>query len=293
MPKKKRKQSDIMDRQMDHRLYRESREIVTKKNGFFNAKSLYTYAEHLKDRRMTGSFFWGDPRRLDAIEEEIEARIRITKREIFTIGELLYEAREILKGEFMKWVEEKFDFSYYTANNILNVYVCCLGHRDKVEDVKASILYKISAPSFDEDLREFLFAQGGLNKFTNRDLKSIMQKYKKGGLDAIKSDFEHLAESVRAYEHTSYVLDNVEIAIRSLINIRIKIEKQTGYMQLTDDIEGVSEIGTQNTKAIWDAFEECIEILDNVKKVSLDKIRMIPREMLTEVLGGGSKKQAS
>jgi len=236
----------------------------------------YEEARRLQKNRVYDSFLYGDPERLGILAEEIRVRIKITKREIFTIGELLYEAKKILQGGFKQWIADNFDFSYDTAHNFMNVYQCCLGHNDLVENVKSSILYKLSAPSFPDELREFLFSQGGLVKMTNRKLEEILKKYKEGGIDSIKDDFEKITEGYRIYDQVMYTLDNLELAIRDLIRFQEKMETHDSRLRRSflnmEDQEGHSVIGNEINTHIVTAIESCIKILDEVKGSSFKKL---------------------
>jgi len=236
----------------------------------------YEEARRLQKNRVYGSYSYGNPERLSILADEINVRIKITKREIFTIGELLYEAKKILQGGFKQWIADNFDFSYDTAHNFMNVYECCLGHKNLVEKVKSSILYKLSAPSFPEELRDFLFSQGSLVKMTNRKLEEILKKYKEGGIDSIKDDFEKITEGYRIYDQVMYTLDNLELAIRDLIRFQEKMETHDSRLRRSflnmEDQEGHSVIGNEINTHIVTAIESCIKILDEVKGSSFKKL---------------------
>ncbi|WP_028574539.1 DUF3102 domain-containing protein [Desulfonatronovibrio hydrogenovorans] len=163
--------------------------------------------------------------RLDLLATEIKYRIKLTKHHIFTIGELLYEARIMLSGKYQAWVEETFDFSYHTANNFMNVYEQLLGHKDIVEKIPASILYKLATKSFPEDLRQFLIASGLLDKMTNKHFDEVVSKYKDQGFEAVKKEFNCLHRKTRIYEQVNYNLNQLNAAIKALEKSRANIEQ--------------------------------------------------------------------
>ena len=126
------------------------------------------------------------PQQLASIGDEIEARIQGTKKEIYKIGELLVGAKEILRyGKFKKWVKERFgnELSYQTAINWMRVYKCCLGRPSIVNTISTSILYQLAAPSFPKTLRTHIFEHADdLNEIKNKDMKKIIEEFKKGKL---------------------------------------------------------------------------------------------------------------
>ena len=143
-------------------------------------KQDYDRATYLRLVRIH-SYPYGHEARLPDIVEEIYYRVRITKKEIFNIGELLVEAKQIVgHGNFKKWIADYFDFSYETAKNFMNVYAACLAEPDVVTTMKASVLYRISAPGFPEDLREYIFEQGDISLSRVDD---FWRKDKTGELD--------------------------------------------------------------------------------------------------------------
>jgi hypothetical protein len=76
-------------------------------------------------------------------------------------------------------MKERFDFSYQTANNIMRVYRYCLERPELVQSMKSSLLYKISAPGFPKDLREYLFENAdGLEKISNERVMDLCKRFK-------------------------------------------------------------------------------------------------------------------
>jgi Protein of unknown function (DUF3102) len=107
-------------------------------------------AKDIREER--AHLFKDDPesdKQLPLIVEEIQARVGSAKRQIFEIGRLLTEAKAIVgHGEFKDWIKGKFDFSYSTANNFMNVYRYCLESPALVHSIRAAVLYKVASPKF-------------------------------------------------------------------------------------------------------------------------------------------------
>jgi len=123
-----------------------------------------------------------NPHQLSLMVDEVKLRVQNIKRELYEIGRILTEAREIIPyGGFKDWIESNFDFSYQTANNFMNVYQCCLGRPQLVADFKPSLLYILTAPKFQENIRElfFKYATFFLN-IGNKAARDIAIKYSNG-----------------------------------------------------------------------------------------------------------------
>ena len=143
-------------------------------------------AKDIREER--ARLFKDDPesdKQLPLIVEEIRARVGKTKRQIFEIGRLLTQAKTIVgHGKFKDWIKGKFDFSYSTANNFMNVYRYCLESPALVHSIRAAVLYKIASPVFPKDLREHLLKHANaLEKITNEEIKDICQRFKDKELD--------------------------------------------------------------------------------------------------------------
>ena len=218
-----------------------------------------------------------EPRdQLERIKEEVEVRVKITKNEIFKIGELLTMAKRICQQEdqgFKEWITDNFDFSYETANNFMNVFKNCLGMRDVAMRIKPSILYKIGAPNFPDELRDYLFEQGQLDEMSNGRLRKITKKFKQGGFEAIEEDVVELNRGHLIYRQTAYTFDQVKHCLRTLEHLQTKIDKgeQSGLkgffeINITGDEKEAFEINT----LLWDAVEKAIGELRSASKKSQD-----------------------
>ncbi len=105
--------------------------------------------------------FGNDPlnqNQLSLMVDEVNLRVQNIKRELYEIGRVLTEAKIIIGyGGFQDWIESNFDFSYQTANNFMHVYEHCLRRPQLIEYFKPSLLYILTAPKFQENIRELFF----------------------------------------------------------------------------------------------------------------------------------------
>lgn len=197
---------------------------------------------------------------LDHIRDEILIRIKITKQEIFKIGELLVHAKHVCQESglgYEDWIKDNFDFSLKTANNFVNVFQQCMGIRDVAIHLPTSILYQISAPSFPKELKDFLITNGNLEKITNGHFKKLTQKYKEGGFKAIEPDMKEINHTYTMKRHTQYTLDICQNAYDILNDLRKKINqrsKQTSHdAHNFDTLPESDEINTKLLLALEDA----------------------------------------
>jgi hypothetical protein len=132
--------------------------------------------------------------RLYDMVTEINERVTRFKREIYEIGRVLTEAKDMLgHGRFIKWHRANFDFSYPTANNFMNVYKHCIGYPELVQTIKPSVLYKIASSKFPKDLREFLFENHHrLDDISNEKINRICKLFKDGRIDLKSHEIQDL-----------------------------------------------------------------------------------------------------
>ncbi len=95
---------------------------------------------------------------LDSITEELQARCKGFKYQIYEMGKLLCETKKILPhGKFQPWINDNFEFCYRTAVNFMKVYQVCMGHPEVVKYFNPSCVYIICRTGFPPDLRQALF----------------------------------------------------------------------------------------------------------------------------------------
>jgi hypothetical protein len=257
----------------------------------YSALPLNTAAEYFEWDRIFGGLSSLSPEeQLEALQGEIKTRIKITKNEIFKIGELLIYAKKLCQQEgkkFQEWIRDNFEFSYETANNFMNVYKHCLGVRSIAMNLSPSILYQISAPSFPDELRKYLFDTEQLDEFTNGSLREITRRYKEGGFEAIKDDIEELNRGHIIYRQSHYTLDMVENALRTLEDLKEKIEKR-GRLRFT--FMPFEDLSKKNDEP--EAFEVNSKLFSSLQSAIalLDKARHESKEVLSNMLHRSHKK---
>lgn|GEM_PF-6505730 len=160
--------------------------------------------------------------RITEIKNEILASTKRDKMEVYRKGELLVEAKILVgHGNFKPFVEENFEFSYQTANNMMNVYKCCMGNPDIVKTIETSLLYMIASPDFPEDLRKYIFQnKEDLKKVENKKLRDIYKRFKKRKLDLGDDEIKNLFKQKYTEEIDAKIdeIDNFKASVISRVN---------------------------------------------------------------------------
>lgn len=220
---------------------------------------LYSKADDLKKERLLSNNFRTPDSILELIKEEIDVRIGITQQEIFFIGELLAQARDILKGtgkSFKTWIEEKFDFKYHTALNFINVYTVCSGQLELVRNVKPSVLYAISSKSFPEDLREVLIFENLLPMVNTYQLKKVYEDFKEKGFEAVKPLLEEKAKSSLVYTQTLQFVDNLKRIEHHVGNVLSSLQGNISRDDVLPDRKGATKIGDEINQSVFDFLKQ-------------------------------------
>ncbi len=193
---------------------------------------------------------------LDSIKEELQARCKGLKYQIYEIGKLLCEAKKILPhGEFKPWINENFEFCYKTAYNFMKVYIVCMGHPEVVKYFKPSSLYVISKPDFPGGLREALFeGVKGPVDIKEKDIVQIALKYKNGELQISDKEVQDLLKKQR------------DISLWERYKIELVVMNQYIANRL-ERIEKLSEIHTVNPLIKTDTDEEELTRIEEELKI--------------------------
>lgn len=197
----------------------------------YNGKNLYEIALHCEDLRNFDFEDHTGEEKLDLLEKEIKVQVRITKQVIFILGELLTIAKKICQEKnkgFKQWINNKFDFSYETAINFMHVYRQCLGYRELAKDVPTSILYKVSSPSFPDELREYLLTSGALDKIGNKEIQKLSVRYKKEGIESVEKEIDALTRGNNVLRQVRYTFDICDNAVCILQDLELKIKSRGG-----------------------------------------------------------------
>jgi hypothetical protein len=238
----------------------------------------YRYASRCRKGRFHGPYAYGTEKRIKYIVEEIKYRVKICKKEMFEIGGLLTEAKQIVgHGKFKQFIEDNFDFSYETANNFMNVYKTCLASPQIVTSLKASVLYQIAAPGFPADLRQYIFEHVDdvytwkdtpvkLEEITNQDIKELLKKYKAGEIDNESEEIKKIFEENKKISQFGFVIDQLELCLRSLEKYKDNISTAKGEFTLTggylgSEYKGQDPIVGRKIHEVCEAIESFIEKL--------------------------------
>lgn len=238
-------------------------------------KSIYAEVMELERSRLMRLDDNSSDIQLDLISKEIKTRIKITQYEIFKIGELLCLAKRNCQKAgtgFQKWIEDNFDFSLKTANNFMNVFEQCMGIREIAMKLSPSILYEFSAPSFPEELKEYLLTEGNLEKITHGKFKELTRKYKEGGIEAIKNDMGQIDYNYKIFQQTQFTFTMFNKALGALEELAEKILGNFYHEELFPEHmhPEASEIVTKLTTALNNSIGELNSAIQE-SKVLLDK----------------------
>jgi hypothetical protein len=198
---------------------------------FGNKKSLYDKAKELDIKAEYDLEYLEPKEQLERIESLISISVKITSLEAFKFGKYFIIARRacrLCKIRFPEWLDESFKISHKTAVNYMNVYRNCLSMMSIAVKIPISILVKISAPSFSEELREYLFEHGDLEKMSNKALKHLIELHKDGKFEEIKNCVETWNSHIYICRQTEYVLDRYRAIYTDLRSMKTKIEKKYG-----------------------------------------------------------------
>lgn len=93
---------------------------------------------------------------LDLIIDEIRLRTSVAGEQVFYIGQLLYEAKQLLPhGSYEKWIERYLpNISLSTAKNFRDVYETFALSPNSIRHLQKSILYFLSSDKCNEQLKE-------------------------------------------------------------------------------------------------------------------------------------------
>lgn len=205
------------------------------------------------------------------IKEEIKIRTKINAVEIFKIGRLLRMAKIICRENnisFKEWILNNCEISYETCVNFMHAYKNCLGFISVAIKLPPSILYKISQPSFPEELRTFLFEQGNIESITNMDLSDMVIQYKAEGFEAIREKVDIWNYDFFIYRQTQFVLDICKGLLIDMKDMSKRINNKFGYYKApskdkNEEMKLLPEAKEINKK-IFDAINNACSKLENV-----------------------------
>jgi len=139
---------------------------------------------------------------LASVLEEIEARCRAWKHQVYELGGLLCAAKRILPhGDFKPWVRDHFPLGYRTGVNCMRVFAACMNCPEMVDYIPRSCLYIMTEPQFPEDLRTVLFDNiTGPVAMDRVALVLVAKKFKNGEINIDSAEVQALLKEKKAVE---------------------------------------------------------------------------------------------
>lgn len=205
--------------------------------------------------------------KLDDIKHEIITRGKITKSQIFQIGNLLNMAKKICQEHnrsYQQWVERSFDFSLKTAHNFVMFYQGCLAYPDIAQALPISSAYQVFSPSFPEEVKDLL--QALPVKLNSREVPVIKQKYDEGGIEAVE---EHLSRTTQL----STEVQTLQSYLKQFRDISKQLTDTNGRLYdrflgkyYMDDKPETIRVGDSLHGEVFQAVEKLSSILDKCKK---------------------------
>lgn len=229
--------------------------------GFDKANAVYLLRqkEFRNDRK--------NPNQLPLITDEIVLRIRNMKQEIYWIGRALTDGKKLQDhGDFQPWVEKNFDFSYPTANNIMNVYRTCIGRPELVQSFQSSVLYKIAAPKFPEDLREHLFEHGDhLEKIDNETINRVCKKYKAGKIGLKDPDIKNLMKYNKRVTNHQHYQHRIDKSMAILKDLNANVQRTVNAIEWPNKTEKPLKVTKLEAKKIKDMVEDIVNAIQGIQ----------------------------
>jgi hypothetical protein len=189
-----------------------------------------------------------------------------TAQNIIEIGKRLIEVKENLQhGEFIKWLENKVDFSRCTANRFMKI-ATEFSNVSAVQHLGSRKLFLLAG--LDEENREEVMQENNVEEMTTRELEQVIKEKKeiKKQLEAEKEYSEELQEAIK----------EKEIQIRNLQN---EIENVSKPEVQVVEKEIIKEVIPENLILEKQSLEDELETLrkraekaeNTVNRLKLDK----------------------
>ena len=207
-----------------------------------------------------------------SIKEELNARCKGLKHQIFEIGKLIFEVRTILPhGEFKPWINDNFEFCYKTAHNYMRVYTVCMGNPELVKYFNPSSLYVISNPKFPGRLREALFeGVKGPVDIKKKDLVHLALKFKNGEIKITDKEIQDLLIKQRdtsLWEEYKFELNALNKLISKSLERIVEISRiQTLNPLIKTDTDEQEQIREEEQNKIIEQVEHCRDEIDVMLK---------------------------
>jgi hypothetical protein len=142
----------------------------------------------------------------------------------------------------------------------VNVYKICLANPDIVLSMKQSVLYRIAAPNFPADLREYLFESGDirLDQIRNADIRELLRKYKDREVDQETDEIKRFFRRNQLWVQVAQAHDRITLCMRDLERHKENISTVGGGLKWANlghyDHFGRDFIEEYNSQVIMNKF---------------------------------------
>lgn len=170
----------------------------------------------------------------------------------------------------------------------MHVFIHCIGLRDMALEIPTSILYQISAPSFPQELRDYLLMSGNLKKISNKEIKKLVQKYQEEGIESIEKDIDELTRCNIVLRQVHYTFDLCESVLRILDDLEQKIKSRGqsniwAFDEYKDQTQYHQPEAAQINLRLYDAVINAFSTLDGAVSASRREIDEYEQRLRNEM----------
>lgn len=252
-------------------------------------KSIYEEANQHEDIELFEIDGFNTEDQLQSIAEQIRVRTKISQREIFKIGGLLCRAKQIcIKDQigFKDWIDKTFDFCYKMANNFMNVHKYCLIYQNAAVQIPRSILYKISAPNFPEELRQYVFETADFDELTNKKFAKLKKKYDEDGLEALDGHIKEMSRAELVKRQIASRLDLTENILRKMKQLNDKFRAGIYGQELVAfevQMDSLEPEASEISKSLYRVIEQSYNAIKKALKEAEQERNKFADEVLDKV----------
>lgn len=226
-------------------------------------------------------------RKLLKIEQNITSNLMGIKKNIWSIGRYLSQAKKILEnqeGTFTKWIEETFgnELPYSTAHCYMSIYEKFQSKPEIVYQLPVHFLIQMKQESFPEEIKKMIEANP--IAFSDTDLNAIKEAFKQYKAGKLKLDkFFELAKKeidiaieiqkgntmARSSKRSSRITKDALVQLKELINKVIKeSEKLRNYnpsisANKSNPLFNIESLPTDDK--LISEIDDCIKYLNKLK----------------------------
>ena len=208
-------------------------------------------------------------RYLESVKEEIRERAWALKFQVYEIGQLLTDAKNLLEhGQFQNWLKDNFPLSEKTANNCMNVYKACMGHPELVQHFPVSSFYVLCAPLFPKELRQQLLDNAiGVYDIGPKELLQTAMRYKAGEIELDGPEVQKLLarqKKLKIINRAKVEMEN----ILSFLNRRSKVIETLRQQSQAHPLLPLEESSRDDA-----IYSEAGSLLEQLISLTEDKIK--------------------